>query len=146
MNYKVHGFLDDSDKYYSSCSLLNGKVMDVLHENRVEIVSPTFMNQRRVEGQKFIPKGRITEAATEKQVNPEELIFDKAFKSEDIENRKEYLKEIELKKKELNEVLKDLTDDKEKENMKLRLQRLDEIKERIQEYIKEEKDRLNATE
>jgi small conductance mechanosensitive channel len=143
VTYKVHGFLDDSDKYYSSSSLLNGKVMDVLHENRVEIVSPTFMNQRRVEGQKFIPKGKIKEATTEKQVNPEELIFDKAFKSEDIENRKKYLKEIELKKKELNEVLKDLVDEKEKENMKLRLQRLDEIKERIEKYILEQNDKLN---
>ena len=146
VTYKVHGFLDDSDKYYSSSSLLNGKVMDVLHENRVEIVSPAFMNQRRIERQVFIPKGKIKEETIEKQVNPEELIFDKAFKSEDIENRKKYLKEIELKKKELNDELKDLIDEKEKESMKLRLQRLDEIKERIENYIREEKDKLNEDE
>jgi small-conductance mechanosensitive channel len=143
VTYKVHGFLDDSDKYYSSSSLLNGKVMDALHENRVEIVSPTFMNQRRIERQIFIPKGRIKEETIEKQVNPEELIFDKAFKSEDIENRRKYLKEIELKKKELNEVLKKLIDEKEKENMKLRLLRLEEIKQRIENYIKEENNKLN---
>jgi hypothetical protein len=143
---KVHGFLKDSDKYYSSSSLLNGKVMDVLHENRVEIVSPSFMNQRQVSDRKFIPKGKIDEPTKEKQVNPEELIFDKAFKTEDLENRKKYLKEIEAKKNELNDVLKDLDGEKEKEKMILRLKRLDEIRDRIENDIKEQHDELNKEE
>jgi small-conductance mechanosensitive channel len=54
--YKIHGFLEDSSKYFSTTSLLNAKVMDKLHAEKIEIVSPTFMNQRRVDEKEFIPK------------------------------------------------------------------------------------------
>ena len=54
--------------------------------------------------------------------------------------RKKYLKEIELKKKEFDDDYKDIIDEKEKQNMKLRLQLLDEIKVRIENYNKVEKD------
>ena len=39
--YKIHGFLEDSSKYFSTISLLNANVMDVLHKEKIEIVSPT---------------------------------------------------------------------------------------------------------
>ena len=45
--YKIHGFLDDSSKYFSTTSLLNAKVIDVLHQKNIEIVSPTFMYQSK---------------------------------------------------------------------------------------------------
>ena len=56
--------------------------------------------------------------------------------------RKKYLKEIELKKKELDDDYKDIIDEKEKQNMKLPLQSLYEIKEWIENYIKGENDKL----
>lgn len=35
--------------------MLLGNVMDTLHEHGIEIVSPTFMNQRQVNDIAFIP-------------------------------------------------------------------------------------------
>ena len=84
ITYKVHGFLDDSDKFFSSNSLLNGKVVDILHEYKIEIVSPTFMNQRRVDDKTYIPKKKTETQSENEQISPEKLIFDKADKSEEI--------------------------------------------------------------
>ncbi|MGC9341178.1 MAG: mechanosensitive ion channel family protein, partial [Bacteroidales bacterium] len=93
VTYKIHGFLEDSSKFFSTTSMLNGEVMDYLHKNGIEIVSPTFMNQRRVDEKIFIPSTRVIKADTEEEKSPEELIFDKAIQSEEIEKKKEYLKQ-----------------------------------------------------
>lgn len=36
--YKINGFLEDSRKFFSANSLLNAKVMDLLHQKEIEIV------------------------------------------------------------------------------------------------------------
>ena len=80
--YKIHGFLEDSSKYFSTNSLLNANVMDVLHKKKIEIVSPTFMNQRNANEMTFIPKEILkNEISNDKQL-PEDLVFDEAIKSE----------------------------------------------------------------
>jgi len=76
--YKIHGFLDDSSNFFSTSSILNSKVMDKLHERKIEIVSPTFMNQRRVDEKEFIPHNIVESEAPENTTSPEDLIFDKA--------------------------------------------------------------------
>jgi len=144
--YKIHGFLEDSSKYFSTSSLLNAKVIDKLHEEKIEIVSPTFMNQRRVEEKEFIPKHVIKETDSTEKESPEDLIFDEAFKSEKLEIKKDYLKEIGRKQEELKEKLKDLKDDVEIEQVKAIIKRNGELKERIERNIKEqiEKDKDSA--
>jgi small conductance mechanosensitive channel len=96
--YKIHGFLADSNKFFSTNSLLNANVMDALHENHIEIVSPSFMNQRRIENKEFIPVSQAEHeepAEPADEASPEELIFDEAIKSEEVENKKEMLQKIE---------------------------------------------------
>ncbi len=139
--YKIHGFLEDSSKYFSTSSLLNAKVMDKLHEKKIEIVSPTFMNQRRVDEKEFIPKQVIKKTETVNEKSPEDLIFDEAIKSEKLETKKDYLKEIDKKQEVLKEKLKDLKDDKEIEKIKSTIKRNDEMKERIEKNIKEQIER-----
>lgn len=146
ITYKVHGFLEDSDNYYSSSSLLNGKVIDILHENKIEIVSPSFMNQRRVDDKKFIPRKKTEDKIEKEQISPEELIFDKAFKSEEIENKKQLLKEIETRKNELNEKIKEQTDQVEIKKIKSSIKRLEKSEERIRLFIKEQNEKLNEEE
>jgi len=46
VSYRVAGFLKEVKKLVTTNSLLNGEVMDQLHADDVEIVSPTFMNTR----------------------------------------------------------------------------------------------------
>ncbi|MGX1024501.1 mechanosensitive ion channel family protein [Psychroflexus sp. MBR-150] len=145
--YKIHGFLEDSSKYFSTTSLLNAKVIDKLHAENIEIVSPTFMNQRRIDNVEFIPKQIASKTKAVNEKPPEDLIFDEAIKSEKLETKKDYLKEIDKKQTALKEKLKDLKDDKDIEKTKSRIKRNDEmqdqIKKNIEEQIKKNKDKAN---
>jgi small conductance mechanosensitive channel len=134
--YKIHGFLEDSGKYFSTSSLLNANVMDKLHNEKIEIVSPTFMNQRRVDEKEFIPKQVIKKTEPVDEKSPEDLIFDEAIKSEKIEIKKNYLKEIDKKQEALKDKLKDLKDDKEIEKIKSMIKRNNELKGRLENSIK----------
>lgn len=138
--YKVHGFLADSDKYYSSSSLLNGNVIDVLHQNKIEIVSPTFMNQRSVDEKTFIPRRESGKQSEPDQISHEEQIFDRAFKSEELEDKTKLLESIKAKKDELNDKLKGLKDEEEIEKIRSTIKKLENSEKRLQQYIKEQND------
>lgn len=146
VTYKIHGFLDDSNKFFSTSSELNAKVMDKLHEKQIEIVSPTFMNQRRVDDIEFIPKRIIEKSDVKTEKLPEELVFDEAIKSEKIEIKKDYLEEIDKKQEALKEKLKDLEDENEVKKIKSTIQRNEELKARVKKNIEEqiEKDKDDA--
>lgn len=138
VTYKIHGFLDDSSKYFSTSSLLNARVMDKLHDEKIEIVSPAFMNQRRVDDKEFVPKHVIEKPGFTDEKSPEDLVFDEAIKSEKIEIKKDYLKEIDKKQVALKDKLKDLKDDNEIEEVKSLMKRNAGLKERIESSIKEQ--------
>ncbi|WP_372775730.1 mechanosensitive ion channel family protein [Mangrovibacterium sp.] len=138
--YKVHGFLEDSSKYFSTISQLNASVMDQLHKVKIEIVSPTFMNQRRVDDKEFIP-ALVTTKDTTNEKSPEDLIFDEAIKSEKLELKKDSLKEINRRQEALKEKLKDLKDEKEIEKINLMIKKDEELKKRISKSIQEQVDK-----
>jgi len=136
--YKIHGFLDDSNKFFSTQSLLNGNVMDNLNKKGIEIVSPTFMNQRRVDEKEFIPAKEVKKPIPKDESSPEELIFSEAIESGKIEKKKDYLKEIDKKQELLKEELKQLKDKKEIERAKSTISRYDELKAKIEKNIEEQ--------
>lgn len=140
VTYKIHGFLEDSNKFFSTSSLLNANVMDCLHKSRIEIVSPTFMNQRRVDEKEFIPTHQIIKQLEKEEVAPEELVFDEAIKSEKIEKKRDLLKKIEERKEWLKERLKELKEEEmeEKEKVKSQIDRLEKLKETLEKNIEEE--------
>mgnify|MGYP001819388272 FL=1 len=79
--YKLHGFLEDSSKILTKTSMLNGNVLDALHHAKIEIVSPSFMNQKQIDKKQFIPKDhRVNPIAIEEQESPKELVFAEAIK------------------------------------------------------------------
>lgn len=95
VTYRVAGFLTNVKLLLTARSDLRKNVLDVLHAHGVEIVSPAFMNQRRLpEDGKVIPdevKLHSKKQAPEPEEAPENLIFDKAEEAEALENlRKEY--------------------------------------------------------
>ncbi|MBN2275980.1 MAG: mechanosensitive ion channel [Bacteroidales bacterium] len=138
VTYKIHGFLDDSSKFFSTSSLLNGKVMDILHEKGIEIVSPAFMNQRRVDEKEFIPKYEAEIKTVEEVPSPEDLIFDAAIKSEEIEKKKDLLKDIEKKQEDFKSRLKESKDKVETEKLKASIDKIEQLKERISKSIEEQ--------
>ena len=84
VDYRINGLLTDTNKYFTAHSLLNAKVLDHLHQNGVEIVSPTFMNQRQVDDQKYIPPIIKTIDKGDAERIPEDLVFDKGMKADRI--------------------------------------------------------------
>ena len=138
VNYKIHGFLEDSSKFFSTSSLLNANVIDKLHQSKIEIVSPTFMNQRRVDEMVFIPKQQTPKNQPNDKGSPEDLVFDEAIKSEKIETKKDYIKVIDKKQEELKKNLKDLEDAEEIEKIKSKSKRNDDLKEQIKKNIEEQ--------
>ncbi|MEE4215198.1 MAG: mechanosensitive ion channel domain-containing protein [Bacteroidales bacterium] len=138
VTYKVHGFLEDTGKFFTTRSLLNAKVMDLLHKNKIEIVSPTFMNQRRVDEQQFIPEYHAEKKDVEEEVSPEELVFDEAIKSEEEEKKKELLNKMIARKDELKAKIKETKDKEEIEKYKNTIERLKGYIEKMEENIAEE--------
>lgn len=141
--YKIHGFLADSSKFFSTNSLLNGNVMDTLHENNIEIVSPRFVNQRRVDDTTFIPPSQTEPTAAEEpagEKSPEELVFDEAIKSEEEENKRKLLQKIAKKQTYYKAKLKETRDKQEITTIESAQKRLDELKAKIEKQIEEEKE------
>ena len=76
--YRVSGFLEDVSSLVSKRTDLSASVLDALHGAGIEIVSPAFMNQRRVDpAQRILPaQPAVPEPAAE--ATPERIMFDKA--------------------------------------------------------------------
>lgn len=146
VSYKIHGFLEDSSKYFSTSSLLNSNVISSLHDNNIEIVSPTFMNQRQVNDILFIPQKEIVRNEEKPEKSPEDLIFDKATEAGAIEKKKEYLSEIDQKIEDLKDQIKDLNDKIEIDNLKKKMERLKDIQKKILEHIEEKTEKLDEKE
>lgn len=138
--YKVHGFLGDAGKFFSTSSLLNAKVMDMLHKNRIEIVSPTFMNQRRVDEKEFVPEYHAEKKQIEKEVSPEELVFDEAIKSGETEKKKELLQKMVNRIEQLKDNIKETKDEEEVSKYKSTIERLEDMIEKIKENLVQDKE------
>jgi small-conductance mechanosensitive channel len=102
--YKISGVLKDVKSLLSARSKLCSCVLDTLHENNVEIMSPAFVNQKRLpEAFNTIPLKKSKRNQTEtKKVDSE--IFDKAEAAAELEQtRARIMSEIEA----LKQTLKD---------------------------------------
>jgi small-conductance mechanosensitive channel len=140
ITYRIAGLLEEVKHIITTRSILRQKVLDELHQGEVEIVSPTFMNTRAVNDKRFIPQ-RDAQPVTEKPVTellePEKMMFDKADQAESLEKLRETFQtladEIDALKKRRDEV----SDDFEKERLKILVDRLKTRRERIGELLKQ---------
>jgi len=103
ITYRFAGFLPEIKQLLSIRSRLRANALDVLHEAGIEIVSPTFMNQRQIAESPHVipPPPEAGEAAAESEVEanaeaeaesetqPEAIMFDKAEKAGEIEELRE---------------------------------------------------------
>ena len=79
--YRCAGMLTDVKRLITARSNLNAAVLDGCHAAEIEIVSPSFMNQRQVNDEVFIPRGRRRRASqfeSSPDTIPELMLFDKA--------------------------------------------------------------------
>ncbi len=91
VTYKISGMLTDTKNLLTARSNLCRCVLDVLHTNNIEIMSPTFMSQRPLpENLKIIPAAPDHQPLGTLAV-AEEVVFDKAEKAEQVEQEKQQL-------------------------------------------------------
>ncbi len=77
ISYRIYGFLEDVSNLVTKRTELRGKMLDRLHEDGVEIVSPSFMNQRALDPTRPIRPPEQARAEVEDS-HAESLMFDKA--------------------------------------------------------------------
>lgn len=77
--YRVSGFLQDVNNLVSMRTQLKAQVLDSLHGGGIEIVSPQFMNQRRLDvARQVAPAVDQRNEPEPDKPPPERLMFDKA--------------------------------------------------------------------
>jgi small-conductance mechanosensitive channel len=104
--YRVAGFLDEPKTLLTARSKLRMSMLDTLQDAGVEIVSPTFMNQRQLQrGERFLARSRPSPAVH--GVTAEEVAFDKADRAEDLAELKHLVESSEKQLEELRSGLKE---------------------------------------
>lgn len=92
VTYRIAGSLDEVKHLLTARSNLRKAIMDALHAADIEIVSPTFMNQRRQAADaRMIPTTHVVESPDTAEAAPEERIFDKADEAEKLQAARERL-------------------------------------------------------
>jgi small conductance mechanosensitive channel len=109
ITYRISGMLTEVKGLISARSRLREMMLDSLHAAGIEIVSPTFMNQRVLDPSRhFIPeRPPHPEDGSEAGGLPEAIVFDKADEAESLEKLQERRKQL---KEELDEAKKALDD------------------------------------
>lgn len=89
VTYRVCAFLEDVKHLLTVRSRLRECMLDRLHGEGIEIVSPAFANQRRfAPDHRFLPRHGVAvkEPTVEEEAKPEEIAFDKADKAQRLED------------------------------------------------------------
>lgn len=137
ITYVVHGLLEDCSGVLTTRSKLHKAILDQLHTDDIEIVSPTFMNQRQVADQVFIPKKSYSAKVEEENV--ESLLFDKAELAQELEQSQMKLSEIDAKILELEaEFKKEGT-----ERLERRLEAFKAHRQRLHDKLEQEKGKMD---
>jgi small-conductance mechanosensitive channel len=136
VTYRVSGLLQEPKFLLSSRSRLYASVLDTLHAEGIEIMSPAYMNQRRLgDGHRAIPPTVTSpDPDTPVEGSVEAIAFDKAERAGELENEKQNLVEA-IKKAE--EASKHAADEAEKHSLKTRI---DQAKERLKAIEKAAED------
>ncbi|HSN82173.1 MAG TPA: mechanosensitive ion channel domain-containing protein [Polyangiales bacterium] len=146
ITYQVAGFLEEVKYLLSAESELRKSALDSLHEAGIEIVSPTFMNQRQLpENRVFIPA--VQRARREKtsanESRPEERMFDKAELAESEAKLEQKLESVveeiaKLKKNDAGEI--------DEEEAEARIKRLEALKTELESELTRRREEKNDSE
>ena len=139
--YQAAGFLEEVKYLISAESELRECMLDALHRAGIEIVSPTFMNQRQLAAERvFIPEVRQATPSkpyAPEEAHPEERMFDKADQAETEAKAGHQLEDV---VEELDE-LKKQADHPDKEAAKGRISELEAERAQLEAEVKEHQER-----
>lgn len=147
VHYQICGFLAESSSFalLTVRSKLHAMILDVFHENRVEVASPSLGIQRDAGATQFLPPEEkrpiIVETGSETSF-PEDIIFDKAKKAENLENLKARQAELAETLKEIESELGKTKEEDRKATLTARLERLKSYQAQMQQLIESSEDEL----
>ena len=110
VNYRVSGFLRDVESLVSRRTTLRARVLDRLHEGGVEIVSPSFMNQRPAPSDHPVMPARYYGGEDDHIDGAEKLMFDKAELASRLERLRAQREQLATELQELKDALVDKDD------------------------------------
>ena len=145
VEYRVFGLLKETARMLTLRSDLRKTVLDILHQDGIEIVSPSFVNRREYDEHKsFIPPVIQQEPGEiSNESNVEELAFDKAEEAESIEKLKENYNDLLKKKEELSEKIKEVSDKERKKEIEDEIQHIEKRSEALTNYIEKRQKEKN---
>ncbi len=123
VTYRVAGLLEDVTSLISARSRLRAAMLDALHAERIEIVSPNFMNTRALgKDRKVLPPLSKT-VVVQEQASAEQLAFDKAEEAASVEKIRTAIEHTDAAIKALQEAADNL-DPRELEKLEAKKLRL----------------------
>lgn len=138
ITYVVHGHLEDCSGMLTTRSKLYKAMLDQLHLDGIEIVSPTFINQRQVGDQVFIPQKSYSVKVEEENV--EALLFDKAELAKELEESQMKLSEIDTRIEELESQLKK---EGKTDSLERRIEAFKTHRQRLYDKLEQEKGKMD---
>ena len=112
VSYRVGGFSPDTTRLLSIKSSLRKNILRLMHDSGIEIVSPSFMNQRVLAPEtKIIPTLSVVKEKDEVESSAEDVIFDKAVTAAAEEDLKQELVTANERLAELKDLIKSLKDE-----------------------------------
>jgi len=138
VTYRFGGMLHEVKSVLSANSRLRTNMLDTLHADGIEIVSPTFMNTRALQpAQRVMPSPDAARAPTTPPVEKtsvEEIAFEEAEKAETLEALRARVRELEPLRKQQIEALEHARP-AEKTSLQAALTKLDTRIERLKTVI-----------
>jgi hypothetical protein len=149
ISYKVGGLLKDIDRIITTRSDFKKNVIDKLHNSEIEIVSPTYMNQR-VFSEDYVcmpPKEDTRRAPKEKEpeVRTEEIIFDKAIMAQMLDRIYTIADNFPARRKDMENKIKEIPDVEKRERLKEQIGMLAKMEENADLEIQALKDLPDIT-
>ena len=137
VTYRIAGVLEDLSTYIASHSRLKRNVLDQLHDNGIEIMSPAFINTKSLSTRtKAIPKRPSQKEAPEVEgVSPDNISFDKAESAELHDDYRKRLADVRDGIKEVDEQLAKLGADEDSSHLSNKKSELIENEVQLVNYI-----------
>lgn len=140
VTYRVAGKLNQVDRMISRRSKLRRAMLDALHEDEIEIMSPTFINVANRKAAEPVIPGEIG-GGREAPKAPEETAFDKADVAKGLEAKRATIVELAEKKAEIEKRLGSL-DGQEKAELEKERDRMVLESERLQKELEDDEREL----
>ena len=141
ISYRVSGLLTDVSKLLTMRRKLRAAIVDALHDARIEIVSPNFMNTRALKPNAMVlPEASPQMESVDDEADPDAVVFDKAAQAEELEDLKRSYTEDSQRLLKLEQELKDAGQGDERRPLLLEKKKLEAALARLGRQIEQ----LNA--